>query len=33
MDCIIVMSACPQDMTPINGPDMKPVDLQFEVTA
>ena len=33
MDCIVVMSACPQDMTPINGPDMKPVDLQFEVTA
>ena len=33
MDCIIVMSACPQDMVPINGPDMKPVDLHFQVFA
>jgi uncharacterized protein YcgI (DUF1989 family) len=33
MDCIVVMSACPQDMVPINGPDMMPVDLHFEVTA
>ena len=32
MDCIAVMSACPQDMTPINGPDMRPVELHFEVT-
>ena len=32
MDCIIVMSACPQDMVPINGLDMKPVDLQFQVS-
>jgi uncharacterized protein YcgI (DUF1989 family) len=31
MDCIAVMSACPQDMVPINGADMKPVDLHFEV--
>jgi uncharacterized protein YcgI (DUF1989 family) len=31
MDCIIVMSACPQDMVPINGPDMKPVDVYFQV--
>jgi uncharacterized protein YcgI (DUF1989 family) len=29
MDCLVVMSACPQDMVPINGPDMKPVDLHF----
>ena len=32
LDCIAVMSACPQDMTPINGPDMRPVELHFEVT-
>ena len=32
MDCIIVLSACPQDMVPINGPDMKPVELDFQVT-
>jgi uncharacterized protein YcgI (DUF1989 family) len=30
MDCIIVMSACPQDMVPINGPDTKPVDEHFQ---
>ena len=29
MDCIVAMSACPQDMTPINGPDMRPMELQF----
>ena len=33
MDCIIVLSACPQDMVPINGPDMTPVELDFQVTA
>ena len=33
LDCIIVMSACPQDMVPINGPDMEPVELHFQVTA
>ena len=32
IDCIVVMSACPQDMVPINGPDMRPVELHFEVT-
>jgi uncharacterized protein YcgI (DUF1989 family) len=32
MDCIVVMSACPQDMIPINGRDMRPVELAFEVT-
>ena len=31
MDCIVVMSACPQDMVPINGADMTPVELAFEV--
>ncbi|MGF1594383.1 MAG: DUF1989 domain-containing protein [Kiloniellaceae bacterium] len=31
MDCIVVMSACPQDMIPINGEDMTPVDVEFVV--
>ena len=33
MDCIVVMSACPQDMMPINGPDMRPVEVHFQVSA
>ena len=28
MDCIVVMSACPQDLVPINGENMTPVELQ-----
>ncbi len=31
MDCICAMSACPQDMIPIN--NMKPVDIHFRVLA
>ena len=31
IDIIAVMSACPQDMTPINGDDCKPVELHFSV--
>jgi hypothetical protein len=31
MDMIAVMSACPQDLIPINGDDMTPVELHFEV--
>jgi uncharacterized protein len=31
MDCIVVMSACPQDLVPINGENMTPVDLHAEV--
>ncbi|MCP1676484.1 uncharacterized protein YcgI (DUF1989 family) [Natronocella acetinitrilica] len=31
MDCIVAMSACPQDIIPINGDDCKPVELHFEV--
>jgi uncharacterized protein len=31
MDCFCAMSACPQDMIPIN--NMKPVDLHFRVLA
>ena len=31
MDCIVAMSACPQDMIPINGAEMTPQDLAFVV--
>ena len=31
LDCIVAFSACPQDMTPINGPGMKPTEAHFEV--
>ena len=33
MDCIVAMSACPQDMIPINGADMRPVAIAFSVSA
>lgn len=32
-DTIFVMSACPQDMTPVNGVGVKPAELMFEVTS
>ena len=31
MDCIVIMSACPQDLIPINGENMTPVELHAEV--
>ncbi len=31
VDCVVVMSACPQDMTPINGADRQPTGLRFHV--
>ena len=31
-DCIVVMSACPQDIIPINGADMRPAEIAFSVT-
>jgi uncharacterized protein YcgI (DUF1989 family) len=31
MDLVIVFSACPQDITPINGPELTPCDSHFEV--
>ncbi len=31
-DCIAIMSACPQDMTPVNGAGAQPVELEFEVS-
>jgi uncharacterized protein len=30
-DCIVVMSACPQDMTPVNGIGILPSKLEFEL--
>jgi uncharacterized protein len=33
MDCIVVFSACPQDMIPINGAACIPKDAQFEILA
>ena len=31
MDCYVAMSACPQDIVPINGQACSPVELHFEV--
>jgi uncharacterized protein YcgI (DUF1989 family) len=31
MDLIAVMSACPEDLVPINGEVCTPVELDFEV--
>ena len=31
MDCIVAMSACPQDMVPINGADCVPTEAHFEI--
>ena len=31
LDCIIAMSACPQDMLPVNGEDCVPKDVHFSV--
>jgi uncharacterized protein YcgI (DUF1989 family) len=31
MDCIVAFSACPQDKVPINGTNMRPVEVAFEV--
>jgi uncharacterized protein YcgI (DUF1989 family) len=32
LDCIVVMSACPQDLVPVNGKDCIPRNLHFEVS-
>lgn len=32
-NCIVVMSACPQDMTPVNGVGAEPAELEFELSA
>jgi uncharacterized protein YcgI (DUF1989 family) len=31
MDCVVAFSCCPQDMTPINGPGMRPTEAHFEI--
>jgi len=31
MDCVIIFSACPQDMVPINGAAMRPTEAHFEI--
>ena len=31
MDCIVAFSACPQDMLPVNGLDMRPTKAHFEI--
>jgi len=31
MDCVVVMSACPQDILPINGRDRTPTEAHYEV--
>jgi uncharacterized protein len=31
IDCVAVMSACPQDIVPINGVDCSPTDVHFQV--
>ena len=31
LECVVVMSACPQDLVPVNGKDCIPRDLHFEV--
>jgi hypothetical protein len=33
MDCIVAMSACPQDILPINGKACKPVEAHYQVLA
>jgi uncharacterized protein YcgI (DUF1989 family) len=30
-DLIVVMSACPQDLTPVNGQDQRPTDVRYRV--
>jgi uncharacterized protein YcgI (DUF1989 family) len=31
MDCIVAFSACPQDIVPINGADLKTTEAHFEI--
>ncbi|MCY4138916.1 MAG: urea carboxylase-associated family protein [Rhodobacteraceae bacterium] len=31
MDCIVAMSACPQDMVPVNGESCQPTEAHFEI--
>ncbi len=31
VDCVVALSACPQDMTPINGPNRQPTEAHYEI--
>jgi hypothetical protein len=31
LDCVVAMSACPQDMVPINGLAMTPTEAHYQV--
>jgi uncharacterized protein YcgI (DUF1989 family) len=31
MDCVLALSACPQDMIPINGASMRPTEAHVEI--
>jgi len=31
LDCIAAFSACPQDMLPVNGLDMRPTEAHLEI--
>lgn len=31
MDCVVALSACPVDMLPLNGPDCRPRDVEYQV--
>jgi hypothetical protein len=31
MDCIVAMSACPQDILPINGAKCSPVEVHYQI--
>ena len=31
MDCVVAFSTCPQDMVPINGTNMTPTEVHFEI--
>jgi hypothetical protein len=31
MDCVIALSACPVDMLPLNGPDCRPQDVEYQI--
>jgi uncharacterized protein len=31
MDCIVVMSACPQDILPINGAALAPTEAHYRI--
>lgn len=33
MDCVVAMSACPQDLLPINGLNQEPTEAHFEIVA